>query len=119
MPIEIVHFILLYILGPTNYCRGIEYLKTLYDVPFLTQLLEAISTANRFGKPVQIESNLIYRGMEELKRILDFAVDQNNSLNDNQKQTCKSANAWFVDSCHRGLLSRCLVGGIHTSTRIG
>lgn len=109
MPIEIVHFILLAVLGPANYHKGVEYLKTVHDVPSLVQLLDAILAANRFGVPVTIDSDLIRMGMEELRRILDRAVESNRYLTDQQKQACKSGNAWFVNDCYMDLMSRCVV----------
>ena len=109
MPIEIVHFILMAVLGPANYHRGIEYLRTVQDVPSLVQLLDAILTANRFGVPVKIDSDLIRKGMEELRRILDQVVENNRNLTEQQKMEYKSGNAWFVNECYTNLIARCVV----------
>ena len=109
MPIEIVHFILLAVLGPENYHRGTEYLKTVQDAPYLIQLLEAILVANQYGVPVKIDSDLIQKGMEELKRILDQVVENNRYLDENQKSAYKSGNAWFVSDCYMNLMARCIV----------
>lgn len=109
MPIEIVHFILLAVLGPANYHKGIEYLKTVQDVPSLVQLLDSILTADRFGVPVKIDSDLIRKGMDELKLILDIVVDQSTNMNEIQKAACKQGNAWFVGSCIKSLMSKCVV----------
>ena len=109
MPIEIVHFILLAVLGPANYHKGIEYLKTVQDVPSLVQLLDSIVTANRFGVPVKIDSDLIRKGMEELRRILDQVVESNRNLAEQQKLAFKCGNAWFVNECYTNLKSRCVV----------
>lgn len=109
MPIEIVHFILLSVLGPANYHKGIEYLNMLHDVPSLIQLLEVILTANRFGVSVKIDSDLIQKGMEELRRILDQVVESNQYLDEEQKLAYKSGNTWFVSECYKNLMARCVV----------
>ena len=109
MPIEIVHFILLAVLGPANYHKGIEFLKTVQDVPSLFQLLDSILTANRFGVPVKIDSDLIRKGMDELRRTLDQVVESNRNLAEHQKLAFKSGNAWFVNECYTNLMARCVV----------
>lgn len=94
MPIEIVHFILLAVLGPANYHKGIEFLKTVHDVPSLVLLLDTILSANRFGVLVKIDTDLIRKGMDELRRILVQVVESNWNLGEQQKLAYKSGNAW-------------------------
>lgn len=109
MPIEIVHFILLAVLGPANYHKGVEFLKTVHDVPSLVQLLDTILTANRFGISVKIDSDLIQKGMEELRLVLDQAVESNRNLAEQQKLAYKSGNVWFENECYTNLMTRCVV----------
>ncbi|MBO6030422.1 MAG: hypothetical protein J6Q22_03030 [Prevotella sp.] len=109
MPIEIVHFILLAVLGPANYHKGIEFLKTVHGVPSLIQLLDTILAANRFGILVKIDSDLILKGMDELRRVLDQGVESNRNLTEQQIMAYKSGNAWFVNECYTNLMARCVV----------
>lgn len=66
-------------------------------------------TANRFRVPVKIDLDLIRKGMEELRRILDQIVESNRNLDEQQKLAYKSGNAWFVNECYMNLMARCVV----------
>lgn len=103
---DIVNYILSVVLGPANYYRGVAYMKVLYDAPSLSLLIETISTAERLGVSVIIDTDVIQKGMEELKNILDLMVDEYQNLTDEQKLACKSGNTWFVESCYSEIMSR-------------
>ena len=106
---DLVNYILQAVLGPINFYKGIGYLRAAYDAPYLVQLLETISVSDRYSVPVEIKSDVIQKGMEELKRILDIAVDNYQNVTEKQKLACKCGNTWFVDSCYRYIMSRCRV----------
>lgn len=82
-------------------------MRAAYDAPYLVQLMETISVSERYSVPMELKSDVIQKGMEELKRILDIAVDNYQNVTEEQKLACKCGNAWFVDSCYRHILSRC------------
>lgn len=104
---DIVSYILMAVLGPMNFYKGVEYLRTAYDAPYLVQLMNAISVSDHYKVPVEIASDVIQKGMEELKRILDLIVDNYRNVTEEQKMFCKSGNSWFVDSCYQYIMSRC------------
>ena len=104
---DIVNYILQAVLGPVNFYKGIEYLKATYDVPYLLQLMNTLSVSDSYNVPVKIDTDVIQKGMEELKRIMDMAVDNYRNITEQQKLACKSGNTWFVDSCYRYIVSRC------------
>ena len=106
---DIANYILQAVLGTINFYKGIEYMRAAYDAPSLVQLIDTISMSEQYSVPVKIETDLIQKGMEELKRILDIAVDNDRNVTEKQKLVCKSGNTWFVDSCHRYIMSRCQV----------
>ena len=104
---DIANYILMAILGPMNFYKGVGYLKTAYDAPYLVQLMNAISVSDHYLVPVKIDTGVIQKGMEELKRILDLIVDNYRNITEEQKLICKGANTWFVDSCYQYIMSRC------------
>lgn len=104
---DIVNYILMSVLGPMNYYKGVEYLKTAYDAPYLVQLMNAISVSDHYKVPVEIDTEVIQKGMEELKHILDLIVDNYRNVGEKQKMLCKSGNTWFVNSCYQYIMSRC------------
>ena len=104
---DLVSYILQVVLGPTNYFKGIEYLKTAYNAPNLVQLINTISYSDSYQVPVVINTDVIEKGMEELKRIMDLAVGNYKNITEEQKLLCKSGNTWFVDSCLHYIKSRC------------
>lgn len=104
---DIANYILMAVLGPTCYYKGVEYLRTVYDAPYLAQLVNTISYSNSYQVPVKIDTDVIHKGMDELKRILDFVVDNYRNVTEKQKLACKCGNSWFVDSCCSYILSRC------------
>ncbi len=104
---DIVSYILQVVLGPVNYFKGLEFLKAAYDAPYLVQLLNTISYSDSYHIPVVINADVIDKGMEELKRIMDLAVDNYKNITEEQKLLCKSGNKWFVDSCLLYIKSRC------------
>ena len=106
---NIVCFILQAVLGPINFYKGMEYLKTAYNAPFLVQLVNALSVSDSFHIPVEIDTEVIKKGMEELKRILDLSVDNYRNVTEDQKLACKSGNTWFVDTCYNYIMSRSIV----------
>lgn len=106
--VDIVSCILMYLLGPDNFHKGIEYLKTLYDIPSLLSLLRSLSVSEASGHPVIIDTDLISRGMEELKRLLDLLVDRNQGVSDEQRLSMKMGNDWFVEQCYQAIKSRCV-----------
>lgn len=73
MLIDIVHFILVTVLGPSNYYKGINCMRTSYDVPSLALLLDTIEAANRLNRPVEIDDDIILNGIDEFKRILTLS----------------------------------------------
>ena len=105
--IDIVSCILMFLLGPSNYHKGIEYLKTLYDAPALINLLESISFAERTRSSVLFKADDISRGMDELKRILDMLADNNPNASDQQKLMMKIGSEWFVWQCQQSILTKC------------
>ncbi|MCR5464317.1 MAG: hypothetical protein K6F06_07290 [Bacteroidales bacterium] len=105
--IDIVSCVLMILSGPSNYHKGIDYLKAIYDAPSLIKLLETISFAERTGSAISFDSDIIYRGMEELRCILDLSVDSNSNASDQQKLTIKAGNDWFVKQCQQAILSKC------------
>ncbi len=105
--IDIVSCILMLLLGPSNYHKGIEYLKTLYDAPALINLLESISFAERTRSSVLFKADDISRGMDELKRILDMLADNNPNASDQQKMMMKIGSEWFVWQCQQSILTKC------------
>lgn len=106
---DIVNYILMSVLGPKYYFKGVEYLRTAYDAHYLVQLLNAISVSDRYKVPVEIDTDVIQKGKEELKRILDLIVDNYRNVTEEQKLLCKSGNTWFVNSCYQYIMSRCKV----------
>lgn len=104
---DISNYILMAILGPMNYYRGVEYLRTAYDAPYLVQLMNALSASDHYKVSVIIDTDVIQKGMEELKRILDLIVDNYRNVTEEQKLICKSGNTWFVDSCYQYIKFRC------------
>ena len=104
---DIENYILMSVLGPMNYYKGVEYLKTAYDAPYLVQLMNAISVSDHYKVPVEIDTEVIQKGMEELKHILDLIVDNYRNVGEKQKMLCKSGNTWFVNSCYQYIMSRC------------
>lgn len=108
MLIDIVHFILFTVLGPSNYYKGINCLRTLYDVPSLVLLLDTIETANMLNRPVEIDEDLIRKGIDEFKRILDLVVDNGSNMNESQKLSLKDANAWIANNCYQGIMFKCV-----------
>ena len=104
---DIINYILQAVLGPMNYYKGVEYMRTVYDAPYLFQLLNTISFSDTYHTPVEINTEVISKGMEELKRILDIAVDKYYNVTEEQKLACKSGNTWFVNSCYSYIMSRC------------
>lgn len=104
---DIVNYILMSVLGPMNFYKGIEYLKTAYDAPYLVQLMNAISVSDHYKVSVEIDTEVIQKGMEELKHILDLIVDNYRNVGEKQKILCKSGNTWFVNSCYQYIMSRC------------
>lgn len=107
--IDIVSCVLMFLLGPVNYHKGIDYLKTLYDAPSLIGLLESISFAERTNLHVALNTESINRGMEELRRVLDLLADNNQNASEQQKLMIKAGNDWFVRQCHLAILSKCRV----------
>lgn len=103
---DIVTLILWNVLGPVNFYRGIECLKTLYNAPVLAELLNAISTSERLGVAVGIKSDTLQNGLEELRRILDQIVENHQNLTADQKDKCKCANVCFVSMCHEYIISK-------------
>lgn len=106
---DIVNYILQVVLGPINYYKGIEYLNAAYNAPYLVQLLNAISYSDSYFVPVEINTDIIDKGLEELKHIMDMAVDTYKNISEEQKLLCKSGNTWFVGSCYNYIMSRCKV----------
>lgn len=106
---DIANYILMAVLGPMNYYRGIEYLRTAYDAPYLVQLTNALSVSDYYKVPVEIDTEVIQKGLEELKRILNIIVDNYRNITEEQKLLCKNGNTWFVDSCYQYIMSRCKV----------
>ena len=104
--VYIVDLILFLVLGPANYARGVELMKTVYNVPDLANLLGALSTVERYGVPVTLREDTIQRGLEELKHILDMGTDSRLDLSDEQKTGLKNRNTLFVDFCHQYIMSR-------------
>ena len=88
----LVHYILQAVLGPINFYKGIEYLRAAYDAPYLVQLVETISVSERYSVPMELKSDVIQKWMEELKRILDIAVDNYRNVMEEQKLACKCGN---------------------------
>lgn len=103
---DIANFNLMAVLGPMNYYRVVEYLRSAYDAPYLVQLTNALSVSDHYKIPVEIDTEVIPKGMEELKRILDMIVDNYRNVTEEQKLLCKSGNTWFVDSCYQYIMSR-------------
>lgn len=103
---DIANYILQVVLGPI---KGLEYLNAAYNAPYLVQLINAISYSDSYLVPVEINTDVIEKGMEELKRIMDMAVDTYKNISDEQKLLCKSGNTWFVGTCHKYIMSRCKV----------
>lgn len=95
-----------------NFYKGVEYLKTAYDAPYLVQLMNSISVSDQYKVPVKIDTEVIQKGLEELKRILDLIVDNYRNVTEEHKMLCKSGNTWFVDSCYQYIMSRCKVTNI-------
>lgn len=106
---DIANYILMSVLGPMNYYKGAEYIRTAYNAPYLVQLMNAISVSDNYRVPVEIDTDVIQKGMEELKRIMDLIVDNYRNVTEEQKLTCKSGNTWFVDSCYQYIMSKCKV----------
>ena len=75
------------------------------------QLLNTISFSDSFLVPVEINTDVIEKGLEELKQILDIALDNYKNITEEQKLLCKSGNVWFVRSCYNYIMSRCKVVG--------
>lgn len=105
---DIANYILMSVLGPMNFCKGVDFLRTVYDAPYLVQLVNAISVSDNYRVPVTIDSDVINKGMEELKRIMDKIVDNYRNVTEEQKLACKRSNGWFVNSCYRYIMSRCV-----------
>lgn len=57
--------------------------------------------------PVKINTDVIDKGMEELKHILDILAGNYTNITEEQKLACKCSNSWFVDSCYSFIMSRC------------
>ena len=69
--------------------------------------MDAISVSDHYSVPVKIDTEVIQKGMEDLKRIMDLIVDNYRNVTEKQKLICKSGNSWFVDSCYQYIMSRC------------
>ena len=106
---DIANYILMSVLGPMNFYRGVEYLRTAFDAPNLVQLMNALSVSDHYKVSVKIDTEVIQKGMEELKRILNMIVDNYRNVTEEQRLLCKSGNTWFVDSCYQYIMSRCKV----------
>ena len=54
------------VLGPTCYYKGVEYLRTVYDAPYLAQLVNTISYSNSYQVPVKIDTDGIFNRIIKL-----------------------------------------------------